>query len=131
MSLQIKIEDNLTDAITRFMEDELPAARQELVNEIAADVLSQTAEANPVATGRSRNAWLSAAQQLSGGGNKEGEGSLTSSHENQTTLITATNHVPYVAYLEYGTSKAAPVSMLRQALTSVIGRIGGMFHLRK
>ncbi len=131
MSLEFEIEDNLTDAIKRFMEHELPTARQELVNEIAADVLSQTADANPVATGRSQNAWLAAAQQLSGGRSQEGEGRLTTSHEEATTLVTASNDVPYVHYLEYGTSKMAPVAMLRQALTGVIGRISGMFHLRK
>lgn len=131
MSLQIEIEDNLTDAIKRFIENELPTARQELVNEIAADVLSNTADANPVATGRSQAAWLAAAQQLSGGGSPDGEGSITTSHEEATTLVTATNHVPYVSSLEYGTSKAAPVAMLRQALTSVTGRIADMFRLRR
>lgn len=137
MNLHIEVEDNASSAIRDLIRQGIPTARQSMVNGIATDVLNQTAAGNPVRTGRSQNAWNTAASQLSGdgigssigGSGQSAEGSASTSHDETTTQVAATNHVPYVSFLEYGTSKMAPFAMLRRSLATVIGRIGGMFRL--
>jgi hypothetical protein len=135
MTIQIEIDDVATPALRELINQTIPNARQEMVNQIAADVLNQTAQENPVSSGRSRAGWTAAAQRLPGAtttvSSTDGEGTLVSNHERNTSSVTATNHVPYIAFLEYGTSKMAPFSMLRQALAGVIGRLNNMFRFNK
>ncbi len=135
--MQIEISDTASQKIRELKERIVPHSRQEMVNEIANDVLLNAAQGNPVKTGRSRAGWKAAAQQVSGGSstgnsNQEGvsgEGSATSSQDRTTSSVNASNNVPYVTYLEYGTSRMAPVAMLRQSLAGVLGRIGSFFRL--
>lgn len=133
MSIQIEIDDAATSALKELLNQKIPNARQEMVNQIAADVLNQTAQENPVSSGRSRAGWTAAAQRLPGATTTDsttgGEGTMTTNHDRNTTSVAATNQVPYIAFLEYGTSKMAPFSMLRQALAGVLGRLNSMFRL--
>lgn len=98
-------------------------------------------ENTPVDTGRTRRAWRTALGQLDGaagdgpGGSSAGndthrnEGHLSRSDGEHQTEIAAGNSVPYVRYLEYGTSKMAPFAMVRRALRRISQRISSLFTL--
>lgn len=127
MRLNIELDDQGSPAIRQYRDNQVSASRRELVNRLTAEVLRKTAESNPVASGRSREGWSAAAGQLSGQtalpNSENGEGSLAVHNDRTTTLNVATNHVPYIIYLEYGTSKMPPFAMLRRALASTINLI--------
>ncbi len=139
MPMRIEITDTVSQKLRDLNESTILQARQEMVQQIAQDVLANTAQRNPVDTGRSRSAWEAAAEQVSGTstgvthssgmGGSSGEGTATSASDRTTSLVSATNNVPYITHLEYGTSRMAPFSMLRESLAGVLGRIRSMFHL--
>lgn len=138
MKIEFEIEDAVTEAVRRLLEVEVPRARQRFVDKVAAEVLSQTADGNPVRTGRSRAAWEVAASQFSlsiaGAAsrsvNTSADSQVEVAHDAETTLVTVTNSVPYIAHLEYGTANMSPFAMLRRSLAAVRGRIGAWFQLR-
>lgn len=138
MKVEINLDDEVSPQLRVLLRNKVPTARKQMETRIAGDVLSQTADSNPVQTGRSRAGWLAAAGSI--GSNLddgailptgEGEGSATLSEDEQVTSIRATNEVPYIAYLEYGTSRMAPFAMLRQSLARVISRIQQYFQLSR
>lgn len=95
------------------------------------ETLAVTSSNNPVATGRSRAAWDAARMKLSTSGNSSSssEGHLNRTTAADTTELQATNLVPYISYLEYGTSKTAPVAMVRRALMQMAQSAGSLFTL--
>ncbi|QDT33633.1 HK97 gp10 family phage protein [Thalassoglobus polymorphus] len=141
MPMRIEISDTVSQKLRDLNESTILQARQEMVQQIATDVLANTAQRNPVETGRSRSGWATAAEQVSGRstevadssgvGSSSGEGTATFTSDRTTSLVNATNNVPYITYLEYGTSRMAPFSMLRESLAGVLGRIGSMFRLSR
>lgn len=106
-----------------------------MVRAISRRVLANAAQGTPVATGRSRAAWkdaesqLSGVQETSGSVDGSGEGDANMTHTSATTLISATNQVPYIVYLEYGTSRRPPVAMLRNALIQTAGQAAEAFSI--
>lgn len=135
MTITFEIEDSASPALRELIEQNIPEARQHMVNQLAADVLDHTAQENPVDSGRSRAGWLAAAEQLPGsqvsGAGATGEGTLRLNHDQTTTSVSAINQVPYVTYLEYGTSKMAPFAMLRRTLSRIRGQLGNRFRIEK
>lgn len=132
MKLEFEIDGQLPEALEQLRENGVQSARESLINDLARETLQATHDGNPVATGRSQAGWSAALAQLGGTGasgtvSSEGQASRTDTDE--STSITATNSVPYITFLEYGTSKMPPVAMLRSALASVIGRIPQLFRI--
>lgn len=138
MKIEFEIEDAVAESVRRLLEVEVPRSRQKFIDKVAAEVLSRTADGNPVRTGRSRAAWEVAASQLSLSTagtasrqvNTSEECQAEVAHDAETTLVTVTNSVPYIAHLEYGTANMSPFAMLRGSLAAVRGRIGSWFQLR-
>lgn len=127
MRLDIQVDkQQLIDRLESFSADELPQQRQEGVQKTADALLQSTIDLNPVRSGRSRAGWEAARESLvSGQGGAEGEASVTSDAD--TTEILATNHVEYVHYLEYGTSRMAPFAMVRRSIRNVISMLPNLF----
>ena len=138
MKIDIKIDAATEDSLRHLIDKGIPESRKRLVTEVAANVVEKTAADNPVRSGRSRAGWQAALEQIASGPvamdtdrvAQGGEGRSTTTHDQTTTLVTSTNTVPYIAFLEYGTSKMAPFAMLRQSLAAVMGTIAGKFRLK-
>ncbi|MCA9079316.1 MAG: hypothetical protein KDA58_02105, partial [Planctomycetaceae bacterium] len=96
---------------------DLPAARMRLTQDLLDKTLRQTADLNPVRTGRCRAAWLKAREHM------------TFTESPDSTSAAATNAVPYVTHLEYGTSRMRPFAMLRRALAQVRQHVSRLFRL--
>lgn len=141
MRLRIEIDDHVSRHLDDIARTRLPRARQRMVEEGMRETLPIVIENTPVDTGRTRRAWRTALGQLDGaagdgpGGSSAGndthrnEGHLSRSDGEHQTEIAAGNSVPYVRYLEYGTSKMAPFAMVRRALRRISQRISSLFTL--
>lgn len=127
MRLDIQVDkQQLIDRLESFSTDELPQQRQEGVQKTADALLQSTIDLNPVRSGRSRAGWEAARESLvSGQSGAEGKASVMSDAD--TTEIRATNHVEYVHYLEYGTSRMAPFAMVRRSIRNVISMLPNLF----
>ncbi|MFV0445873.1 MAG: hypothetical protein ACK5Q5_20030 [Planctomycetaceae bacterium] len=129
MRIQVEVSDEVTPAVRRYLNTTLPARRREAVEAALQDTLVAVIGQNPVETARSRAAWVSSLEQLGGtppagwqglqpSGEADGRiaGQLSRQHEPDITAVSATNSVSYVGFLEYGTSRTSPFSMVRRAL---------------
>lgn len=143
MRMRFEVENRVGARLERAAGRELSEARRGMVEEAMKAALTETLQRNPVDTGRSRAAWGAALRQLGGelpadwGGSQangaamaEGaaRGSLERSDHESTTGVSASNGVPYVGFLEYGTRRMAPFAMVRRALLSVQQRVGRWFE---
>ncbi len=102
----------------------VPAATTQLAQEVAQWTLGQTIELQPVDTGRSKAAWEAARAGLSASATG-GSGNGTSGGSDRAEVRYA-NNVPYVIYVEYGTSRMAPRAMARQPLAAAGPVIHGL-----
>ncbi|MEW4490978.1 HK97 gp10 family phage protein [Thalassoglobus sp. JC818] len=127
MKIEIQQGRSLRESLRRLKDERTSVARREFVERLASAVIQETKSTNPVRTGRSRAGWVAPGPAGEDGGS---EGSFTVSHTSQATEVSMTNSVPYVVFLEYGTSKTAPVAMVRKSLSRVAGRIASLFELR-
>ncbi len=129
MKIRFSVSGSSFPAIQAWGGRKLSETRKQLVVQVAKSALQKTIEANPVETGRSRAAWGMALRQLSEYQETDStsspadrldptapDGTLFVDHQRDKTRIEATNHVEYVAYLEYGTSRMAPLGMVRKGL---------------
>ena len=115
--LNIQLDDQITPRLRELLNAELPAARARMTSELLLDTLQRTRDRNPVRTGRSRAGWDTA------------QAEVTTIDSTTTTEKQGTNTVPYIACLEYGTSRMRPVAMLRRALAEVRQHIAKFFRL--
>jgi hypothetical protein len=139
MRLEVQVVNPASASLRRIANTNLPEARRKMVDHGMRTALESTIELNPVRTGRSRAAWVAALAKLGGtaaGGATSGPvsegaalGSAAIEQTQTTTAASATNSVRYVPFLEYGTSKRAPVAMARRSLAAVQEIIGGWFRL--
>lgn len=139
MRLEIQVINRASSSLRRIADRSVPEARRQMVQLGMQSALESTIDLNPVRTGRSRAAWISALAQLGGrssgtatsGPTAEGAalGSAAVEQAEATTTASATNAVKYVPFLEYGTSKRAPVAMARRSLAAVREVIGRLFRL--
>jgi len=129
--VQIEIDEDLRRTLQEFAERRLREVRERFVETVMTQTLSETSANNPVATGRSRAAWEAALAQVSAAGNgtDSSEGTLERTATPDTTELRATNSVPYVPSLEYGTFRRAPAAMVRRALTHVARNLAPLFSL--
>ncbi len=134
MSLTLRIElnaEDLREAIARFRDRTIPAARRTAVREGLLAALAAAVAATPVDTGRARAAWVQDLEQLGGnpppgwfGGQPSGaaindgaaQGAVTQTETETTTEIAASNAVPYVTLLEFGTRGQPPRHMVDAGL---------------
>lgn len=120
MRLQVRVRGD-GGAFRRLATGTVPTARTRLVGKLRATALQQIIATTPVRTGRARRGWADAAS--------DGDGSFLESGETGVSVRTATNHVPYVRFLEYGTYRMAPREIVRRALERIKQRAAGMFSL--
>lgn len=118
--LQVRVRGD-GGAFRRLALDTVPTARTRLAGELRAAALQQIIATTPVRTGRARRGWADAAG--------DGDGSFLESGETGVSVRRATNHVPYVRFLEYGTYRMAPREIVRRALERIKQRATGMFSL--
>lgn len=124
ISLQTRVRGS-GEKFRRLALETAPTARKRLASDLRRAALSETIATTPVRTGRARRGWQSAIDDSAA----EGEGSSESSDEFGTSRRSATNHVPYVQYLEYGTSRMAPREIVQRALRRVAALAAGLFSL--
>lgn len=99
-------------------------------------VLAEIMKRHPVDTGRSRAGWYAATDKLAlsisrTGTKEESEGERQSKYTEKLTgtrqYIEVCNRVHYTTYLEFGTSKMSPRSMVRKSLDLVGRKVGEKF----
>ena len=131
IKLEVTIDGDAANGLRDFASRDLPQRRRKLVREAMDATLASTIDLNPIRTGRSRAAWAAAQGGIEGGiGPQQArEGSSTTLESEQTTELTATNSVPYITYLEYGTRKMAPVAMVRKSLLKIARRVASLFRI--
>jgi hypothetical protein len=140
MRITVQIDRDGIERLRDLAQDEVPDARRRMVERGMEAALESTIQLNPVETGRSRGAWKAALDRLQGesqgaisasGPIAEGmsQGSLERQQESNTTMISATNAVNYVPFLEYGTSRMSPFQMVRRSLAAVRSVIASWFQL--
>jgi hypothetical protein len=132
MRLKFQVSNAASRMLRQIASSDVPEARRRMVEDGIKAALESTIQLNPVRTGRSRAAWSAALSRISGqttGGATSGPlaegsalGSATIEQGESSTVASATNAVRYVPFLEYGTSKRAPVAMVRRSLAAV-GRL--------
>lgn len=135
--MRLQITSNIQPILDhiRTLQRTLPGRRQALAQQLAQSVLQQTILANPVDTARSRAAWVNLLEQLGGTPTQNWQGphpnptaireganaaTLTRTQTDNTSTLTISNAVPYIAWLEYGTRQTPPASMLRRSLANVL-----------
>jgi hypothetical protein len=143
MNIRIEIDERVSQRFDELSRDKLREARRDMVEEALRQTLGDTIRVNPVDTGRSRAAWVSALRQLGAsppdgwqGSHPDagaisqgaGRGLLEIADEESRSAASAVNAVDYVGYLEYGTSRMAPFAMARQALLRVQQSVAALFH---
>jgi hypothetical protein len=129
MNLTLTLDDHADDELKRLAHARLPGIRRDVVEHTARHALYETIAGNPVDTARSRAAWVASLERLGGTppadwrgphptAEQEGraQGDLSLRHDRDVTEISAGNAVEYVPFLEYGTSRISPFSMVRRAL---------------
>lgn len=142
MQLRIEVDHEVQARLEELLQRKLPEARRRMVDDAMQLTLQSTMDRNPVDTGRSRAAWAAALQQLDGQdftvSTGEGPSSPTAGRQESgfsrddtadTTSVAAQNAVPYITYLEYGTSRMAPFAMARGALLQISRRVSQLFRL--
>ena len=132
--IKLKLDQDALAHIAEIRDQKLPQAMQNLTRNLMREGLEKIRSETPVDTGRAQSGWASA-QQLTdsetGGSisNATAEGELTEQTTGQSSSLTATNFVPYVPFLEYGTTRLRPFAMIRRALLELRQRVGQLFHL--
>lgn len=107
-----------------------PNARRVLVADLQSMTLDQVIGTTPVRTGRAKRAWGSARGAGDGSSSvASGEGAATARDGSGMSQRTATNSVPYVRYLEYGTRRMAPRAIVRRALERARRAAATLFSL--
>lgn len=123
--LRIDVLNPVSARLRELRQDKLPQARRQMINSLAREALQRTSELTPIRTGRTRNSWLQAAQQLdpsslgASSSNTSSEGNATQHEELHSSTVVARSSVPYVPFLEYGTRHLRPVAMVRRALQAL------------
>lgn len=125
MQIDIQLSGRLQHELQQLTAYRLPQARENWTRTFTSRLLTAIRDATPRETGRAQAGWEAAADQLqSGAGSSSehvdagiGEGVASVQQEAEITLIAAVNQVPYVHYLEYGTSKMAPQAIVRRTLS--------------
>ena len=133
MKIEFEIDGNVREKLSTLRDEHVSRARREMLDDLTREVLTNTISENPIDTGRSRRGWRSALSQVGGAAGAQagdaGEGIFTRTETDSTTANSATNTVPYIVFLEYGTSKMAPFAMLRKSLAKALSRIPNLFRL--
>ena len=106
--------------ISAFAE-EADIAAEDVVKKMAFDLLSRIVLRMPVATGRARAGWSAAGTALgvtvpTSGASRQGDSGYGESFGADEKAIFMTNRVNYVVYLEFGSSRQAPLGMVRVSM---------------
>lgn len=86
-------------------------------------LLQRIAQLTPVDTGRAQSSWLLAAQQLqpeTAANTATPDLQITEGNIGSLSTITIVNQVPYMPFLELGTSQMSPFAMIRRAILEQI-----------
>jgi hypothetical protein len=145
MRISYQVTNEASRRLREIAANDAPEARTHLADEALRGALARIIATHPVRTGRSRAGWQAALDQFGGGtasrGGLRGAGAAMSSagfggegfaqrdDDAETTTVSASNTVPYVPFLEYGTSRMAPFAMVRRALAEVQQLVKALFKL--
>lgn len=124
LALRIVLQPPPTQGIfPDFQRNQLIPFRQRLVRKTARKLLQRIAQLTPVDTGRAQSSWLLAAQQLqpeTAANTATPDLQITEGSIGSLSIITIVNQVPYMPFLELGTSQMSPFAMIRRALLEQI-----------
>lgn len=124
LALRIVLQPPPTQGIfPDFQRNQLIPFRQRLVRKTARKLLQRIAQLTPVDTGRAQSSWLLAAQQLqpeTAANTATPDLQITEGSIGSLSIITIVNQVPYMPFLELGTSRMSPFAMIRRALLEQI-----------
>ncbi|MBL4884417.1 MAG: HK97 gp10 family phage protein [Planctomycetaceae bacterium] len=103
--MKISIEVDAEQVMFRLNDAQynLAQKRQEFVRELTRRLMSRVIERTPVDTGRAQSGW-------NGGVGEEQDNDLT-------TMISVTNDVEYIGFLEFGTSRMPARAMVRSSMS--------------
>jgi hypothetical protein len=133
--LRIEVSNPVSARLRELRQGILPQARRQMINSLAREALLRTSELTPIRTGRTRDSWLQAAQQLDPSSlsdssfNSSREGTATQQQELHSSSVVAGSSVPYVPFLEYGTRHLRPFAMVRRALQAIRPLLRQYFRL--
>lgn len=124
MRPRIAISPGLATRLRRHARQTAVQSRRRLSDDLRQHALAELTRSTPVRTGRLRRSWSDAA----GGG---GDDALV----DETDAVgvserTATSTVPYVGYVEYGTSRQRPQRLAAAALRVARSVAAALFRLR-
>jgi hypothetical protein len=140
MELTIEAETRRFDRWVDAYVDAYNGTRGKALRNVALNFVAKVVPATPVDTGRARGGWLPFAEKEKpelramarrGAGPKFSEAEVDSGiseseyREDMTGLdnfIEITNGVPYIAFLEYGSSKQMGRGMVRKAMRQLQGK---------
>lgn len=132
--LKLLVDRHIVVALQQLRTARIPAARRKLIQQLLQSSLQKIRDNTPVQTGRAQAAWEAAHRQLlsestTSNAGSTTEGTATQTNDQQTTTAEATNAVPYIVFLEYGTRRQRPVAMVRRALHEIRPQISQLFRL--
>lgn len=121
MSFEVTVDvdaDGLASAL-RDASSRIAAGRAERVLAASRLVIGRIAALTPVETGRLRDGWDAAAANIAIGidGGTGGDGDAVVTSDTGTTVVIASNRVPYGPFVEYGTRQQAPAGMVRRGVS--------------
>jgi len=116
---------SLTEALTEIQNRTLNRFRKRFVTQVLDETLQRVIDRHPVETGRARNAWQIARQQLHEGGVSvdSADGDARFREERHLSIAAATNRVNYVVFLEEGTRQMRPRHLVDRSLAEVFLRL--------
>jgi len=109
-------------AVTKFAETMLPYQVKLFTKKVALDTLTRIVRKTPVDTGRARGNWQitintaseSEVNNVAGSGISDvvSQGRVALENMEPFSIVFISNNVPYIAYLEQGSSSQAPQGMV-------------------
>lgn len=137
-TLRVEIDTgNLDQTLNRFR-DHIRQSRSRLTRQLANDALTLIIQRTPVESARARASWVESLENLGSTPppNWQGAtpvsqaiaegrqlGALGSSTTDKSDTITFSSSVSYINYLEFGTTRIAPIRMVHSALQTIANRL--------
>ena len=121
LQISIRVPSDVVSGIQERLQVKIDSARSEMVQIAINAALADVIDHVPIETGKTQEEWQSEFTRI--------QGSLPNNPSAHTSVQSATNGVPQVVYIEYGTSRMSPRSIVRTALAKLQTVVQSMFRL--
>ena len=118
ITLSIQIESGpIQESLDDLQHQTVPRFRQQLAHGVMERIVDRVVARHPVETGRAREAWISAANQIRDGrGESSKDARSRQTDDTDHTAVEVTNEVDYVVFLENGTRRMRPRNLVGRAM---------------